>query len=710
MLLPLPNLDDRRWADLVEEGISLISLYAPEWTDHNIHDPGITLIELFAYLAEMDIYQLNRISDKHKRKFLSLVGISPRTSCPANIILSLSLKNGADPIDLPATTEFVGKDPFGKEILFHTQEAVHIVSNQLIAVYVKDSEGVSYNVTSKWQNDESFYLFGNIPQPGAELILEFDKPLPQGEQISIFFKFANQRASQNERKNIAEETKQENSPHHSVRTEWEFYTDKWTKLDAKKGEVIDNTRSFTLDGFVKILIPAGIDTDKIHCYFVSGSYDEPPKMQKIVMNSVSAEQSVPVGIIEWCIDKGAIIEGKEPANGDMASFDVQLDENRMISRIKFLDNNGSAPLFRILNYRKPTQQNDGNLSIEAELLDSGSEKPNQQLDLSQKPVVESSFQLFTLEQDGWHIWKSKPDFDASRRCDADFLLDSFRGIVTLGDGEKSRVAPLGVPIIVTYHTTNAGSGNLAKNKILQLCKSPHNEALLIDFDSIKGGIASITNQEILSEGLDEEKLANVIGRVIELMEITQRAVTLEDYETLAFRTPGVYLARVKTIVNFHPDFPCMKAPGIITLIIVPNMPVSCPKPSEGLLKAVSAYLCPRRVIGTRVVVTNPSYLEITIRAEVKANMGVNKANLQQKIINTLNNFLHPLKGGTDGKGWQFGRNVYRSDILQVIDEIQEVDHVTSLEIIPGHGEAQCGNVPLCPTWLVTSGQHQIKIL
>ena len=60
MPLPLPNLDDRSYTDLVEEARRLIPTYAPEWTNHNPSDPGIMLIELFAYLTEMLIYRLNR--------------------------------------------------------------------------------------------------------------------------------------------------------------------------------------------------------------------------------------------------------------------------------------------------------------------------------------------------------------------------------------------------------------------------------------------------------------------------------------------------------------------------------------------------------------------------------------------------------------------------------------------------------------------------
>ena len=73
MPLTLPDLDDRRYADLLEEARALIPSYAPEWTNHNPSDPGITLIELFAWLSEMLIYRLNRVSDDNLRSFLKLL-------------------------------------------------------------------------------------------------------------------------------------------------------------------------------------------------------------------------------------------------------------------------------------------------------------------------------------------------------------------------------------------------------------------------------------------------------------------------------------------------------------------------------------------------------------------------------------------------------------------------------------------------------------
>ena len=73
MPLQLPNLDDRRFADLVAEARRLIPVYDPGWTNHNPSDPGITLVELFAYLTEMLLYRLDRVTADSQRKFLRLL-------------------------------------------------------------------------------------------------------------------------------------------------------------------------------------------------------------------------------------------------------------------------------------------------------------------------------------------------------------------------------------------------------------------------------------------------------------------------------------------------------------------------------------------------------------------------------------------------------------------------------------------------------------
>jgi hypothetical protein len=95
--IPVPNLDDRKWTDLVEEGRDRIPACAPEWTDHNASDPGITLIELFAYFTEMLVYRSNRISRRHLRAFLRLlIGPDVKHSGPIDERLRDAIRGLAD--------------------------------------------------------------------------------------------------------------------------------------------------------------------------------------------------------------------------------------------------------------------------------------------------------------------------------------------------------------------------------------------------------------------------------------------------------------------------------------------------------------------------------------------------------------------------------------------------------------------------------------
>src|SRR4030095_11743512 len=73
MPLKVPTLDDRTYADLVREGVQLIPRYAPEWTNHNPSDPGITLLELFAYLTEIYLYRVDRIPEASRANMLRLL-------------------------------------------------------------------------------------------------------------------------------------------------------------------------------------------------------------------------------------------------------------------------------------------------------------------------------------------------------------------------------------------------------------------------------------------------------------------------------------------------------------------------------------------------------------------------------------------------------------------------------------------------------------
>ncbi len=77
MVLPTPKLDDRTFQDLVNETKRLIPRYCPEWTDHNVSDPGIALLELFAYMVDILLYRVNRVPELCRYRWLSDNGGNP---------------------------------------------------------------------------------------------------------------------------------------------------------------------------------------------------------------------------------------------------------------------------------------------------------------------------------------------------------------------------------------------------------------------------------------------------------------------------------------------------------------------------------------------------------------------------------------------------------------------------------------------------------
>jgi predicted phage baseplate assembly protein len=186
-------------------------------------------------------------------------------------------------------------------------------------------------------------------------------------------------------------------------------------------------------------------------------------------------------------------------------------------------------------------------------------------------------------------------------------------------------------------------------------------------------------------------------------------VTLGDCELLARETPGVRLARATARAGLDPGLPCFTSPGVISVLVVPFLPRRRPVPSPGLLRAVASCLGRRRVIGTRIEVFGPSYLEIAVRARVRAFPGVPGPELAARVVTALGRFFDPLEGGPDGGGWPFGRDVYRSEVLQVIDETPGVDCVLALELTAAGGAPSCGNVCLGPTTLVVSGAHTVEV-
>ncbi|MCA9562485.1 MAG: putative baseplate assembly protein [Myxococcales bacterium] len=145
-MIPVPNLDDRRYRDIVNEAISLIPKYCPDWTNHNPADPGVTLIELFAWMTEMIIYRLNRVGEKNYLAFLNLVGIRVRPPQPAEALVTFSLVDGGQTQVIPAGTQVATARAGDEEpLIFETRQELVVLPTKLVRCYSRDDEDFTDN-------------------------------------------------------------------------------------------------------------------------------------------------------------------------------------------------------------------------------------------------------------------------------------------------------------------------------------------------------------------------------------------------------------------------------------------------------------------------------------------------------------------------------------------------------------------------------------
>ena len=228
-----PNLDDRTWQDIVDEARSLIPKYAPEWTDHNPSDLGITLIELFAWLVEGLIYRLNRVPEKNYIELLNLIGITrdPATPAQANLTFKVS---GPGPVMIPAGSQYATQQTETEDpVVFETDKdfnALPINLTRILSV-VKASPSIPW----PYENKTSDLLEGpfqpselDVPEfMGSSIFLGFD--LPTTEDIQVNFSF---------RKTASEGAVQLGAFYFSPYLGWAAIIDDQTNSFVKDGKIV----------------------------------------------------------------------------------------------------------------------------------------------------------------------------------------------------------------------------------------------------------------------------------------------------------------------------------------------------------------------------------------------------------------------------------------------------------------------------------------
>ena len=417
MTLPLPILDTLEYDPLVAQARDLLPYLAPGWTDQNAHDPGVTLLELFAWLTEANSYRLDRIPTRSERSFLRLVGYGAETAKVAHAVVafaadaSTAVQAGLPIASADGNTRFQTGTPF------------QVVDTRVVSM--------SSLVGSAWiehaLGGSGFQPFGARPAAGDALYIGLDRALaPAGSRVRLFAvghdlaaderawrslraergaalrqaqcerEWACTRAGACERKGMR--------AHHGASVVWEYFNG--TQWQALQG-MFDGTRALSLSGPVRWRAPSDMSAGGvpghggdwfIRCRLVCGEYDCAPQLKALLLNAVLGRHAA-----------------------DNAARDVGAS-------------NGQAM---------------------------------QRFDVSDEPIVPGSTQVTLALPDGTQsLWSERPDFDRSGSLAHHHVVDAGRRQIVFGDGRMGRVPEAGATVSVRWQTGGGSAGNVPADTLV----------------------------------------------------------------------------------------------------------------------------------------------------------------------------------------------------------------------------------------------------
>jgi predicted phage baseplate assembly protein len=181
MALPAPMLDDRRFQDLVDEAKRQVQLRCPEWTDHNVHDPGVTLIEVFAWMTDQLLYRLNRVPDRNYVRFLDLVGVRlfPPAAARAPVTFWLSAPQPVPVIIGSGTAVATLRTETEPAIQFTTVEDLPIVPCARLSLAAAGADGSITDHVADVERGKGFPCFSEVPVPGDALLVGLSTAVPR---------------------------------------------------------------------------------------------------------------------------------------------------------------------------------------------------------------------------------------------------------------------------------------------------------------------------------------------------------------------------------------------------------------------------------------------------------------------------------------------------------------------------------------------------
>jgi hypothetical protein len=700
MTIPVPVLDDRSFDDLVTEAKARIGVHTPEWTNLNDSDPGITIVETFAFLTENLLYRSNRIPEANRLKFLTMLGISLQPASPANGLVTIS--NDRGPLQPPLLVA-AGSQVRAGQVPFLVTNGLGVLPVSAL-VYYKAAQTLDAATQTKYQ--QLYQTFLNTPSDTLSFYLPVALDLPATGKLDP----------------VVDLGDPVNGP---------IDRSLWLALLAPQGIDTDLVRAAIGGQTLSIgVYPAaqtpgmalapmttggpGVDPGLVFEIAapapdptaLSGSpYGiGPPNYARLQLSYADPVLQSP-GLVQVTLPlyEQLLLWNFDPEEEGTGDYPPRLDDDgvsaRLVTwiRVRYPPlpgspggttmGSGTAPASSGTTAPAPgsggasgcgccgsgsaagpaglpttvalataaaaaSDQPPGRLTwvgvnatsvvqavpVTQEIVGTGTGTPFQTFTVANTPVVtDATGFLLEVASDGqWTAWQQIDDIYAAAADDTAYMLDPASGLVTGGSGLFGMRFPLGASVRATYRYGGGLQGQVAIGAI--------NKGL-----ALPGGF-SVTNPVATWGASDPESAGDGEADITRWLRHRDRLVTADDFADLTKRTPGIDLGRVEVLPLFNPDSPdpTVTWPGMVTVLVIPRSdPVNpnAPQPDLLFLDAVCSWLDPRRLITTEVHVRGPQYQQIWVSVGIEVLPGQAPPIVRQAVTAAVQAFLSPLTGG-----------------------------------------------------------------
>jgi hypothetical protein len=701
MPLKIPSLDDRRYQQLVEESLARIPTHTPEWTNFNASDPGVTLIQVFAFLTESLLYRANQIPERNRLKFLQLLGVPLQPAAPARGIITIVNERGPmETITLDRDLEVrAGQVPFrtqrGLDVL---PVEAHVCFKRKLVDQPEEKKLYYRELYASFLGDDT------SPDPQADVELYELVPLAARGTNGV---------------NVTVET---------------VDNALWIALLARPKVSLDEARDAIAGKTVSLGLVPRLETEDARRRLPPvGTETSAAKTVHIEMPSIPADGKLAAGTVPAFRSIATLAMPVEPAVFEATLPDVSqlrlwedidplelgadgfpptLEDTAMNERvitwlrIVWPDGVASQVAWAGINATLIAQRT----RVLNELVPAGTGEPDQSAILSHTPVIASSVKLtVTPPNDTPEQWKLIDDLLAAGaevpapdlreppgrippppQPSKVFALDPEAGRIRFGDGARGTRPPAGAILRVSYDYGSGRAGNVGPNAVNQAPALP-------------AGL-KVCNPVSTWGGSEAETITEGEKQITRYLQHRDRLVTASDFESIAKRTPGVDIGRVEVLAAYNPTLSRQEpgsAPGAVTLMLIPKYSSTrpdAPSPDHPFLASVCAWLDPRRLVTTELFLCGPAYIPIWVSAAIEiipAGADPDSPNstavVREAVKRRVREFLAPVR--PEGRGWPLRRSVLQLELMAEISRVEGVALVNKLVLAAGDS-AEVTVVPL----------------